>query len=89
MATATEVLHELLDPVSECLTPEVAKELVRLRASPKTQARLEELANKSQRGEISAEERAEYETYVSAGTFIAILQSKARKRSLLNRSGAT
>ena len=29
-------------------------------------------------GELSPEERAEYDTYVSAGTFVSILQAKAR-----------
>lgn len=72
------VLDRLLDPVSGCLTPVVARRLVELRADPVAQARVEELARKSTAGTLSPRERAEYETYVSAGTFIAILQSKAR-----------
>jgi hypothetical protein len=83
MATTSEspeatVLDRLLDPVGGCLTPAVARRLVELRADPVAQARVEELARKSTAGTLSPRERAEYETYVSAGTFIAILQSKAR-----------
>ena len=83
MATTTEspasvILDRLLDPISGCLTPAVARRLVELRADPIAQARVEELARKSTAGTLSPRERAEYETYVSAGTFIAILQSKGR-----------
>lgn len=81
MSTAAEsdVLDRLLEPVSGCLTPEVARRIVKLRADPVAQARVEELAQKSTAGRLTASERAQYQTYVSAGTFIAILQSKARR----------
>ena len=78
MASADTILHELLDPIGRCLTPEVAKQLVELRAPPSVQARIEELASKNTEGQLAKEERAEYEALVSAGHFIAILQSKAR-----------
>jgi hypothetical protein len=74
----TEVLDRLLDPVSRCLTPPVARRLVELRADPVVQARIDDLARKSTAGQLTPQERAEYEACVSAGTFIAILQSKAR-----------
>ena len=74
----TPVLDRLLDPLGRCLTPEVARRLVQLRADPEAQARIDELADKCNDGRLSPEERAEYETYVWAGNFIAILQAKAR-----------
>ena len=77
--SATAVLNELLDPVGRLLTTESAKQLIELRASPTVQALVDQLAAKSTEGTLTAEERADYEAYVSAGTFIAILQSKARK----------
>jgi hypothetical protein len=79
MMTTTAVLNELLEPVGRLLTPEIAKELVDLRASPSVQARIDQLAAKSSEGTLTAGERAEYETYAAVGIFIAILQSKARK----------
>ncbi|MCH7988256.1 MAG: hypothetical protein IID46_03795 [Planctomycetes bacterium] len=86
MSTETTVLDELLGPVGRCLTPESAKRLVALRASPTVQARIEELAEQSDTGRLTREEQAEYASLVSAGTFIAVLQSKARK--LLKDNGS-
>ncbi|MBI3911791.1 MAG: hypothetical protein HY320_12785 [Armatimonadetes bacterium] len=82
----TGVLDRILDPIGRCLTPEVARQLVELRADPVAQARIEELADKCAEGQLTLDERAEYETYVLAGDFVAILQAKAR--SLLARSGS-
>lgn len=80
MATVpvTSALDRILEPVSRCLTRDVAKELVQLRADPETQARIDELADKCTEGELSDAERAEYETYVRAIDFITMLQLKAR-----------
>ena len=82
MSTAleTEVFDEILDPVSRCLTPEVARMLVALRASPTTQARLDELADKCNEGLLSPDEQSKYAAYVRAIDFVSILQSKARKQ---------
>jgi hypothetical protein len=72
-------LDRLLDPISRCLTKEVARRLVELRADPTLQERLDILADKNTEGQLSPEEYAEYETYVWALDFIAILQAKARR----------
>ena len=79
MSTANTVLDELLEPVGACFTPEVAQRLINLRASSSVQKRIEELARKSEQGQLSKVEQEEYEALVSAGNFIAILQSKARR----------
>ena len=73
------VLDGLLEPLSACLTAEVADRLANVRAPEAAQARIEDLARKSGEGTLSDSEREEYEALVSAGTFIAILQSKARR----------
>jgi hypothetical protein len=83
----TTILARLLDPVGRCLTPEVAKALVNLRADPSVQARIDELADKCTDGTLSTEEQAEYEIYVHAVDFIAVLQAQAR--SLLGTNGTT
>lgn len=80
-------LARLLDPLGRCLTPEVATALVNLRADPALQNRIDELADKCTEGELSEEERSEYELYVHAIDFIAVLQAQAR--SLLDANGAT
>ena len=78
------VLDRILDPVSRVLTPEVARSLVKLRVDAKTQAKIDKLARKCNDGKLTDAERSEYETYVSAIDFVAILQAKAR--ALLHRS---
>jgi hypothetical protein len=72
------VLGRLIDPLARILTPEAARKLVRLRFDAKTQTHIDKLALKCNEGELSDEERREYETYVHAIDFIAILQAKAR-----------
>jgi hypothetical protein len=71
-------LSRLLDPVGRCLTPEVAQHLVALQMDPAVQPRLEELAYKCTEAQLSAEEHAEYATYVQALEFLAVLQAQAR-----------
>ena len=80
MASTIEAaaLDRMLEAVGHCLTPESAQQVVELRADPQLQARLDELADKSTAGTLSAEERSEYEAYVRALDFITILQNKAR-----------
>ena len=80
------IFARLLAPVGECLTPEVARHLVDLRADVEVQARLEELADKCTEGQLSAEERAEYETAVAAMERISVLRAQARR--LLNLAQA-
>ena len=75
----TITLDRVLDPVSRCLTPEVARQIVALRAEPDLQARVDLLASKCNEGELTPEERQEYELYVQASRFVALLQAKARK----------
>ena len=86
MATVHSALTELLDPLGDCMTPEVARKVIQLRASADANGRMQFLAGKSAAGTLSDEEREEYESCVSAGTFIAILQAKARR--MLGQNGA-
>lgn len=71
-------MERLLEPVSQSLNVEAARQLIRLKADAKTQAIVDELARKCNEGDLTPEERADYERYVTAGNLIAILQAKAR-----------
>ena len=86
MATVHSVLTDLLDPLADCMTPEVAGKVIRLRASADANNRMQFLADKSAAGTLTDDEQEEYEACVSAGTFIAILQAKARR--MLGNNGA-
>ena len=72
-------LSRLLAPALQSMTPEVARWLVEVRADPELQERLDTFADKCTEGELTAEERAEYESYVRAIGVISVLQAKARK----------
>ncbi len=77
-STSASVLDRLFDPLSRLLTPEVARRFVDHRFDATVQARINKLARKCNEGQLDDKERAEYETYVHAIDFIAILQLKAR-----------
>lgn len=78
-ASRFTVLDEVFDPLARCLTPEVARRIVALRASEDVQRRMNELADKSSAGTLSPQERAEYEAWVRAVNLLGVLQAKARK----------
>ena len=76
--TTNSVLSQLLEPVGRMMPVKFAEELATLRADPEAQARIDELAEKCNEGELTVEERAEYEAYVDAIDVISLLQAKAR-----------
>lgn len=80
MATTSESLAFDLGvrPVLEILLPEKADAVIGFRADPELQARIEELARKSNEGELTEDERAEYAGYVRANKFVAILKRQAQ-----------
>jgi hypothetical protein len=72
------VLDEILEPVTNAFSREVAQALVGLKAGEAAQARIADLAAKCNEGRLSPSEEAEYESYVQAVDMISILQAKAR-----------
>jgi len=72
------VIDRLLDPVGQCLTPEVARRIAGLKADDALQSRVDELADKANAGTLTENERSEYEQYVNFSQFVTLLQIKAR-----------
>jgi hypothetical protein len=68
-----------IDPILDFFSVEQARALVGYRGDDVLRARIEELASKNTEGELTDSERAEYEGYIQANKFIAILQAKASK----------
>jgi len=60
-------------PLLQLVLLDKADVVLKFRPDPALQTRIEELAAKSTEGELTAPERAEYEGYVRANKFIAIL----------------
>jgi hypothetical protein len=79
MKRSSTTLDRLVEPVVRTFTPEVARALIRLRADPELQARMDELAEKCNEGQLTSEEREEYETSVRFANYLAIIQAKARR----------
>ena len=79
MSTTINILDRFLEPMTEVLTPEVARKLVELRADPELQDEVDELADKANQGTLTPEEDLRYKRYVEAADILGIIQSKARQ----------
>jgi len=84
--TKSSPVDQMFDLLTQCLTTESAKRLLKLRAGPKLQKQIDELADKCTEGSLTPDERAEYGEFVALDTYIAILKSKVRQR--LAKEGA-
>jgi uncharacterized protein YnzC (UPF0291/DUF896 family) len=67
------------DPLFGLLTPEQTRALVAFRGDEKVTQRVDELAAKCKEGQLTDDERAEYEAYASANHLISLMQAKARR----------
>jgi len=65
-------------PLLQLVLPDKAEKVINFRPDPALRMRIEELATKSTEGELTDQEKAEYEGYVRANKFIAILRRQAR-----------
>ena len=79
-------LDQLLDPLTDALTPEFAFALLNLRADPDVEARIEELRQKANDGTLTPAEDAEYKDFVEAVDVVSIMQAKAQR--FLSRQAA-
>lgn len=77
MSTA-EILDAVLNPLTECLSPDAARRILQFQPDAATQARISELAGKADAGQLDEDERAEYRDYIEAFDLVAILKSRAR-----------
>lgn len=68
----------MIDPIARVFTPESAREILEVRADDETQRRIDELADKCNEGTLTADERDEYQQFVSWFNLLTLLQAKAR-----------
>jgi hypothetical protein len=78
-STSFDAFERCLEPVLGLLTEPQVAELMALRGSLALQERMAELFAKSNEGELTPAERAEYEGYIRANNYLAMLQAKARR----------
>lgn len=75
----TAAFERGISPVIHMLSPDQARQLLEYRGDERLRQRIDELATKSNEGTLSPQEFAEYQGYVRANKFIAVLQAQARK----------
>jgi hypothetical protein len=78
MNSSASILDRFLDPFTECLTPEVAQRVAELQPDAALVARIDELREKANEGELPEAERAEYDEFVESIDLLGILKAKAR-----------
>ncbi len=69
----------MLEPLGRSLTLEMAWSILAIEIDPATQARIQELADRSNEDLLTDEERAEYRGYVEGAELLALLKLKARR----------
>ena len=79
MATVNSYLDRYFEPVTSVFTRELAEKIVGLQPDSEVVARVTKLAAKADDGTLTEDERSEYEDYVDAGDFIAMIKAKARR----------
>ena len=79
MTPETIAFERGIRPILQIVLLDKADAVLNFRPDPTLQGRIEELAAKSTEGELTDQERAEYEGYIRANKFIAILQRQARR----------
>ena len=67
------------EPVLRILSRDQVMKIIDFHGDEELQQRIEELARKSNEGELTEAERAEYEGYAQGNKFVALLQAKARR----------
>jgi hypothetical protein len=79
MSTTLPSIERILEPVTACLTPEVARRIVDVRLDdPFMMQRLELLREKANEGTLTEQERAEYEGFVEGNDLLMLIKDQAR-----------
>ena len=78
-AHAENFMNRVLDPLAHSLNPEAAKSILATTIDAETQARVQDLAERANEGELTPEERDEYLSYVESADLLAIFRRKDGK----------
>ena len=82
--SASTLLERMVDPIGRALTPDAARAILAVRADDETQERIDKLADRCTDGNLTPEELAEYQEFVSLFNLLALLQVRARSVLRLN-----
>ena len=78
MLTTTDIIDRMLDPVAEAFNVDAARRLADLRFDPELQQHTGQLAELANEGQLTPEQRAEYELILNVGDVVSVLRAKAR-----------
>jgi uncharacterized protein YnzC (UPF0291/DUF896 family) len=81
MSTVAIHLDRFLEPLADCLSPDVAAKVANLRADQTMQNRINYLADRANEGSLTDAEREEYDGYLHAIDVLTVLQAKARSQA--------
>jgi hypothetical protein len=73
------IFSRIFESNQEGISPELARYILGLDFSTEDRSRMQELAAKNRRGEISHQALEELDHYITAGDILAIWQSKAHQ----------
>ena len=76
--TPSTPLNRVLQPISECLTRDVAERVINAPLNEDLQERLNVLAEKANDGLLTVEEQYEYEQYIEGIDLLGIFKAQAR-----------
>ena len=79
-ATSSPLLESLAESVAGCLDAPSLQAMANLQLDAATRQRLDELADKANEGQVTPEERAEYQSFISISEFLGLAQLRARAR---------
>lgn len=74
----TTTLNQLFDSLGECLTVDTASKLTNLSIPQSLQTQLDDWAERNSLGQLTGDERNQYEAILRALNFVSVLQAKAR-----------
>jgi hypothetical protein len=77
--TEAAILARLIQIGQQKLTPQAAEYLLSIRFDDRDVARMNELSDRAQQGNLNGAEQAELDSYIHVGNLIATIQSKARR----------
>jgi len=76
--TEVDIMSDVIAPERGDLPPDVAASILRWKFTDRAIARMPELAARNNRGSITQPEREELDKYLRVGSFINVVQAKAR-----------
>jgi len=74
------LVESLADSVASCLDAQSLQAIANLKMDARAEQWLDELADKANEGDITDDQRSEYQQFIRISEFLALAQLRARQR---------